>query len=53
MVGVALKDATVSALGSLELLLLLIDVADLEPDVLFGERARWVGDDVFEALPLR
>lgn len=30
--------------------MLLVDVANLEPDVLFCERARGVGDYVFEAL---
>jgi hypothetical protein len=31
-------------------LLLLVDVADLEPDVLLSERARWVIHNVLEAL---
>lgn len=50
MVRVALKHATVCALGSLEFLLLLIDVTNLEPNVLFCERSWRVGDNVFEAL---
>lgn len=53
VVGVTLKHATVGALGSLELFLLLIDVTDLEPDVFFCEGAWWVGDNVFEALCCR
>lgn len=31
-------------------LLLLVNVADLEPDVLLSERARWVIHNVLEAL---
>jgi hypothetical protein len=50
VVGVALKHPAIGALGGFELLLLFVDVANLEPDVLFSERTRWVGDDVFEAL---
>jgi hypothetical protein len=50
VVGVTLKHTTIGTLGGFELLLLLIDVTDLEPYVLFCQRAGWVGDDVLEAL---
>lgn len=50
MIGVTLKNATVCALGGFELLLLLVDMTDLEPNVLFGERAWRVGNNVLEAL---
>lgn len=50
MIGVTLEHATVCALGGFELFLLLVDVTNLEPNVLFGERARRVGDNVLEAL---
>lgn len=50
VIGVALKYATVSALGGLEFLLLFVDVTDLEPDVLFCQRPGWVGDYIFETL---
>lgn len=42
MIGITLEHATVGTLGGFELLLLLVNVTDLEPNVLFGERARWV-----------
>lgn len=32
------------------ILLLLVDMTDLEPDIFFGQRARGVADNVFEAL---
>jgi len=32
--------------------LLLVDVADLKPDVFFGQWPRRIGDDVLEALQL-
>lgn len=35
------------------ILLLFIDVADLEPDVLFGQGSRRVMYDIFEALRTR
>jgi hypothetical protein len=50
VVGIAFKHATVGALRSFELLLLLVDVTDLEPNILFRERTRGVGDYVFEAV---
>jgi hypothetical protein len=50
VVGIALKHATIGALCGFKFLLLLIYVTDLEPDVLFGKRARRVGNDVLEAL---
>ena len=66
MIGITFQDAAVGALGCFELqtmlasfeqvqgctylFLLFVNMSDLEPDVLFGQRARWVGDDVFEAL---
>ena len=53
VVGIAFKHATVRALCSFEFLLLLVDVTDLEPDILFRERTRGVGDYVFEALWFR
>jgi hypothetical protein len=53
VVGIAFKHATVGALRSFELLLLLVDVTDLEPNILFRERTRGVGDYVFEALVCR
>jgi hypothetical protein len=53
VIGVAFEHAAVGALCSLKLLLLLVDVTDLEPNVLFRERTRGVGDDVFEALFIR
>lgn len=53
VVGIAFKHAAVGALRSFELLLLLVDVTDLEPDILFRERTRGVGDYVFEALLFR
>lgn len=50
MVGVALKYPSVCSLGSFEFLLLFINVTNLKPDIFFGQRSRWVGDNVFEAL---
>jgi hypothetical protein len=32
------------------ILLLFVDVADLKPDVLFGQRAWGIIDNIFEAL---
>ena len=32
------------------ILLLLVDVANLKPDVFFSQGPRWISDDVFEAL---
>lgn len=34
----------------LYIFLLLVDMANLEPDVLLGERSRRVGDNILEAL---
>jgi hypothetical protein len=50
VVGIALEHSAVGTLSRFKLLLLLVDVTNLEPDVLFCQRARWIGDDVFEAL---
>lgn len=50
VVGVAFKHSTIGALSGLKFLLLLVDMPNLEPDILFSQRARWVGDDVLEAL---
>jgi hypothetical protein len=50
MIGVALKHATVCALGGFELLLLLVDVTDLEPNILFGKRTGRIGNNVLEAI---
>lgn len=32
------------------ILLLLVNVTDLEPNIFFGQRARGVADNIFEAL---
>jgi hypothetical protein len=66
MFWVLFQNATVSGLSSLELqkvrcetsiqraftyvFLLLVDMPNLEPDVLFSERAGWIRDNVLEAL---
>lgn len=38
-------------LGDTNLLLLFVNMSNLEPDVLFRQWARGVGNNVFEALP--
>lgn len=53
VVRVALEDPAVGALGRFEFFLLLIDVTNLEPDILFGQGPRWVSDNVLEALTWR
>jgi hypothetical protein len=50
VVGVTLKDPAVSALCGFELLLLFVNMPNLEPNVLLCQRARGVGNNVFEAL---
>jgi len=50
VVRVGLQHAVVGILGRVVLLLLLVDVADLEPDVDLRQRPRRVGEDVLEAL---
>jgi hypothetical protein len=42
---------SVAGSDSTYILLLLVDMANLEPDVLLSERSRRVGNDVLEALP--
>lgn len=50
MVGVPVQHTLVGILGTVEVLLLLVDMANLEPDILLGQRRRWGVDDVLEAL---
>lgn len=50
MIGVTFKHAAVGTLRGFKLFLLLVDMANLEPDILFCKRAGRVGDDIFEAL---
>jgi hypothetical protein len=50
VVWITLNDTTVGTLSCFKLILLLVDMTNLEPDVLFSQRVRRVGDDVLEAL---
>lgn len=50
VIGITLKHTAIGTLGGFEFLLLLVDVTDLEPYVLFCQRAGRVGDNVLEAL---
>lgn len=50
VVRVSVQYALVCILGAVKVLLLLVDMANLEPDVLFRQRRRRRVDDVLEAL---
>jgi len=50
MVRVTFEYPTVSTFGGFEFFLLFVHVTDLKPDVLFRQRTRRVGYDVFEAV---
>ena len=50
VVGIHLKNLLVRLLGARPVLLLLKHQTNLEPHVGLGERMRWVGQDVLEAL---
>jgi hypothetical protein len=66
VIWITFQNATVGTFGCFELekrlaaiwqartctylFLLFVNMSNLEPDVFFGQRARWIGDNVFEAL---
>jgi hypothetical protein len=50
MIRIALKHPAIGALRCFEFFLLFVHVTDLEPDILFGQRPRRIGNDVLEAL---
>lgn len=50
MVWIAVEDSPISMLRRVEVFLLLMHMADLEPDVLLCQRAWRVVYDVFEAV---
>jgi hypothetical protein len=50
MVRVRFEDSHVRLFGSIVVFLLFVDVSNLEPDILFRQRPRWIGYDVAEAL---
>jgi hypothetical protein len=50
VVGITLEDPAIGALGRFELFLLFVHMSNLEPDVLLGQWARRVGDNVLEAV---
>lgn len=50
VVGVSIQHPLIGVLGTVKVLLLLVDMTDLEPYILLGQRWGWRVDDVFEAL---
>lgn len=50
VVGVSIQHPLVGVLGTVKVLLLLMDVTNLKPYIFLGQRWRWRVDDVFEAL---
>lgn len=50
MVGVSIKHTLVGVLGTVKVLLLLMDMTYLEPDILLRQRGRWRVNDVLETL---
>lgn len=50
VVRVSVQYALICIFGTVKVLLLFVDMTNLEPDVLFGQRRRWRIDNVLEAL---
>jgi hypothetical protein len=50
MLRVSVKHTSISRLGIVVIFLLLMDMSNLEPNVLFSQRGRWHGNNVSETL---
>lgn len=50
VVWVSVQHTLVSVLSTVKVLLLLVNVADLKPNIFLGQRRGWRVDNVFEAL---
>lgn len=50
VVGISVQHPLIGVLGTVKVLLLLMDVTNLKPYIFLGQRWGWRVDDVFEAL---